>query len=459
MSHLVLAGYRLCKNKESTQRHQKVPFLFSNFKGAKMRVLVKELKDKIGQQVLLYLTLDVLRDQKHIQFILGHDKSGSIQLVISKDKVENHEEIGQLLQGSTFTVKGKVVETSQSKTYGLEIQVDSIDIMSKAEAFPITEDSSIDLRFDFRAVDLKFPKQQLMLKLRSAFEQGCREYLLSKEFTEIHTAKLMSRASESGSQVFKVDYFGKQAFLSQSPQEGKELLVSSGLEGVFEIGSIFRAEDSRSSRHLTEFIGIDVEFAWCFEVEEVMKLEEEMLTYAFSKLEPFKQEVKSHYGIELTTKPTVKYITLNEAKSILKEKCGMSLGKEQDLPDEGERMLYEILGFDFIFVSGYPIAKRPFYHMWEREKGTTKSFDLIFKGIEITSGAIREHRQDVFAKQVVEKGVSLESVENYLKVFKYGCPPHGGFGIGVERIVAKLLGLSSVKEASAMPRDPDRLTP
>lgn len=155
-----------------------------------------------------------------------------------------------------------------------------------------------------------------------------------------------------------------------------------------------------------------MEFAWCFEVEEIMKLEEEMLSFAFAKLEPFKEQVKSLYEIELTTRPTVKYMSLEEAKAILKEKAGMSLGKEQDLPDEGERLLYEILGFDFIFVSEYPIAKRPFYHMWQKEKGTTKLLDLIFKGIEITSGAIREHRHDVFAQQVVEKGVSLESVEN-----------------------------------------------
>lgn len=424
-----------------------------------MRTLVSELKEKIGSEVVLYLTMDVLRDQKHLQFIIAHDKSGSIQLVISKSTLKNHHEIGQLLQGSTFIVHGDVIESAQSKTFGIEIQVKHLNIMSSAEAFPISMDSSIDLRLDYRAVDLKFPKQQLMLKLRSAFEQGCREYLLSKDFTEIHTAKLMSRASESGSQVFKVDYFDKKAFLSQSPQEGKELHVSSGLEGVFEVGSIFRAEDSRSSRHLTEFIGIDVEFSWCFEVEEVMKLEEQMLSFAFSKLEPFKEQVKTLYGIELTTKPTVKYMTLNEAKTILKEKVGLSLSPEQDLPDEGERLLYEILGFDFIFVSEYPIAKRPFYHMWNKEKGTTKSFDLIFKGIEITSGAIREHRHDIFAQQVIEKGVTIESVENYLKIFKYGCPPHGGFGIGVERVITKLLGLSNVKEASAMPRDPDRLSP
>lgn len=424
-----------------------------------MRTLVRELKEKVGQEVTLYLTLEVLRDQKHLQFILGHDKSGTIQLVIPKSKVQSHEEIGQLLTGSTFIAHGIIVEAKQSKTFGLEMQVEKIEIISKAEAWPITSESAIDLRLDYRAVDLKFPKQQLMLKIRSAFEQACREYLLSKEMTEIHTAKLMSRASESGSQVFKVDYFGKPAFLSQSPQEGKQMLLASGLEGVFEIGSIFRAEASHSSRHLTEFVGLDVEFAWCFEVEEVMKLEEELLTFAFSKLEPFKEEVQSLYGIELTTKPTVKYMTLEEAKSVLKEHKGMLLSKEQDLPDEGERMLYEILGHDFIFVSKYPIAKRPFYHMWDTAEGTTKSFDLIFKGIEITSGAIREHRLDVFSKQLLEKGVSLESVENYLKIFKYGCVPHGGFGLGIERVITKLLGLGSVKEASAMPRDPDRLTP
>jgi Aspartyl/asparaginyl-tRNA synthetases len=423
-----------------------------------MRTLVRELKEKVGQEVTLYLTLEVLRDQKHLQFILGHDKSGTIQLVIPKSKVQNHEEIGQLLTGSTFIAQGLIVEAKQSKTFGLEMQVERIEIMSKSQAWPITEESSIDLRFDYRVVDLKSAKSQLMLKLRSAFEAGCREYLYSKEMTEIHTPKLMGTASESGSQVFRVEYFGSYAYLAQSNQFFKEAAVASGLEGVFEIAPVFRAEASHSTRHLTEFTGLDVEFAWCFEVHEVMKLEEEMLIHALSKLEPFVEKVKEIYGIELTTKPTVRYLSLDEAKDILKEK-GFKLGKTQDLPDEGERILYEILGTDLIFVHDYPIAKRPFYHMWDRENGTTKSFDLIFKGIEITSGAIREHRLDVVSQQTLEKGVSLESVSYYLDNFKYGCAPHGGFGLGIERVIAKLLGLSSVKEASFMPRDPDRLTP
>jgi aspartyl-tRNA synthetase len=182
-----------------------------------MRTLVSELKEKIGQQVKLYLTLDVLRDQKHLQFIFGHDKSGSIQLVVSKSKVTNHEEVGQLLQGSAFIVEGELIESKQSR-FGMEVQVEKLEIVSKAQPWPITEESAIDLKFDYRVVDLKSKKNHLMLKLRSAFIQGCREYLLSKELTEVNTPKLMGTASESGSEVFKVQYFDTTAYLAQSSQ-------------------------------------------------------------------------------------------------------------------------------------------------------------------------------------------------------------------------------------------------
>lgn len=422
-----------------------------------MRTLVSELKEKVGQSVTLYLTLDTLRDQKHLQFILGHDKSGSIQLVISKSKVTNHEEISQLLQGSTFVVHGGIVEASQSKTFGLEMQVEKLEVMSKAQAWPITEESSIDLRFDYRVVDLKSKKNQLMLKLRSAFLQGCREYLEREEFVEIQTPKILGAASEGGAEVFHVDYFGQKAFLAQSPQFYKEAAIASGLEKIYEVGPVFRSEQSFSSRHLCEFTGIDLEMAWVFKVEEVMKVEEEMIIHALSTLEPYKEQVKELYGVELTTQPTVKYMTLDEAKEILKTR-GLKCTAQQDLSDEGERILHEILGTDLIFISQYPIAKRPFYHKWDREKGTTESFDLIFKGIEITSGAIREHRFEEITKQALEKGVSLDSIEGYLQSQKFSAPVHGGLGIGLERVISRLLGIS-VKECSMFPRSPDRLTP
>lgn len=420
-----------------------------------MRTLVKELPEKIDQEVTLYLTLDVLRDQKHLQFILAHDKSGPIQLVVAKKSVETHEEIGQLLQGSTFIAHGRVVAAVQSKTFGLEIFIEKIEIMSKAQAWPITEESSIDLRFDYRTVDLKFEKTKLVFRVRSALIQGCREYLLSKSMTEFSFPSLLKTASESGSQVFPVKYFEKTAYLAQSPQFAKQACAMAFEEGTFSVGNIFRAEDSRSSRHLTEFTGFDVEVSWC-SLDEIMKLEEEMLCYAFKKLEPFKEDVKRIFGVDLLTCPTVEYMTLNKAKEILKDH-GMTLSVEQDLPDSGELKLFEILGKDFIFVTDYPIAKRPFYHVWDRENGTTKSYDLIMSGIEITSGSERECSFEKVCEQALEKNVKLDSIEDYLQTFKYGTPKTSGFGMGIERIVAKLLGLSSVKEASLFPKDPDRL--
>lgn len=422
-----------------------------------MRTLVKDLKEKVGESVTLYLTLDVLRDQKHLQFILGHDKSGSIQLVISKKTVTNFEEIGQLLQGSTFIAQGVAVQALQSKTFGIEIQIEKIEIMSKAQAWPITEESSVDLRFDYRVVDLKSKRNQLMLKLRSAFLQGCREYLLSKELTEVNTPKIMGTSSETGSATFKIDYYGETAYLAQSSQFYKESLVAAGIDN-FEISSCYRGEKSSSSRHLTEFTSLDVEYSWVFEVEELMQFEEGLICHALSKLEPFKEQVKELYGIELTTQPKVKYMTLDEAKAILQEHGFTKLGKEQDLPDEGERMLFEILGTELIFVSDYPIAKRPFYHMWEREKGTTKSFDLIFKGIEITSGAIREHRYTEVCQQALDKQMSLEPLKFFLDSHLYGQFPHGGFAVGIERVISRLLGIT-VKESTSFPKDPDRIIP
>jgi aspartyl/asparaginyl-tRNA synthetase len=423
-----------------------------------MRTLVEDVKQQVGEVVTLYLTLDVLRDQKNLQFLLAHDATGKLQLVVDKSSVAEHAHVGRLLAGSTFAVTGTVVAAAQSKTFGVEVQVQSVEIFSRAQPYPVTEASSVDLRFNYRVVDLKAPRWQLMLRLRSAFEFACREFALGRGFTELHTPKLMGNASESGAQVFRVSYFDTQAFLAQSPQFYKQMGIASGLEGVFEIGPVFRAEESRSSRHLTEFTGLDVEFAWAFETAQVMAFEEQMLRYAFAKLRPFAGDVKALFGVDLPIEPSVRYLSLSEAKEILSAH-GLSLGPAQDLPDEGESMLYKVLGCDLIFVSDYPIAKRPFYHAWDRQRGVTKSFDLIFKGIEITTGAVREHRYDVLCQQAVEKGVEPGSITHYLDNFRYGCPPHGGFGLGVERVIAKLLGLSNVKEAAFVPRDPDRLVP
>lgn len=423
-----------------------------------MRTKVEDVKHHLGVVVTLYLTLDVLRDQKNLQFLLAHDVTGKLQLVVDKSSVTGHSLVSEMLTGSTFAATGLIVAATQSKTFGAEMQVHSVEVFSRAQPFPITGTSSVDLRFNYRVVDLKARKWQLMLQLRSAFEFACRQFALGKGFTELHTPKLMGNASESGAQVFRVDYFETDAYLAQSPQFYKQMGIASGLEGVFEVGPVFRAEESRSTRHMTEFTGLDVEFAWVFETAELMAFEEQMLKYAFAQLKGFADEVKVLFGVDLPNEPSVRYVSLNEAKRVLGEH-GMALGPEQDLPDEGESLLYKVLGCDLIFVSDYPIAKRPFYHQWNRGHGVTKSFDLIFKGIEITTGALREHRYDVLSDQAVEKGVDLASITHYLDNFRYGCAPHGGFGLGIERVVMKLLGLSNVKEAAFVPRDPERLVP
>ncbi len=418
------------------------------------RTTVSQYSYSVGSIVTSYLTVDTVRDQKHLQFILAHDFSGKIQLVVPKADLPNHVEIGHMLVGSTFIVTGKLVESKQSKTNRMEIYVHEIEITSLAQAQPINEDSDFENRFLKRVVDLKTEKSQLMLKLRSAFENGCREYSQHWGMTEIHTPKLMGGQSETGADVFKLKYFDTTAFLAQSPQFYKQMGIASGLEGVFEIGPVFRAEQSRSSRHMTEFTGLDVEIAWAFDVEDIMHLEYRMLTHAIRKLHSFTDEARRLFGVDLSTDLTVRYMDMAEAKSLLGANA-----RTEDLTDENERQLYELIGADFIFVKNYPISKRPFYHMWEEDKGTTKSFDLIFRGIEITTGAIREHRLDRLEAQAAKKGIDLTNIDFYLDNFRYGCPPHGGFGLGVERVVTKLLGYKNVKEASFVARDPDWLIP
>lgn len=423
-----------------------------------MPIAVQEAPAHLGQIVSLYLTLDTLRDQKHLQFLLAHDAGGPLQLVVDKAARACHADISHWLAGTTFRATGELVAAPQSKTAGLELRVHDVEAFSLAQARPIGADSSLDLRLTHRVVDLKAPKWLCMLRLRSAFETACRDFALTRGCTEIHTPKLMGQASESGAQVFRVAYFERTAYLAQSPQFYKQMAIAAGLAGVFEIGPVFRAEDSRSSRHLTEFTGLDVELAWVFDVREVMAFGEAMLRHAFACLAPFAAEVREHFDIALPLTPSVTHLSLAEAKTLLAQH-GMPLGADDDLPDEGERLLHALLGHDLIFVHDYPLAKRPFYHLRDRTHGTTHSFDLLFRGLEITTGALREHRYDIVRAQAIDKGIDPDALASYLDTFRYGCPPHGGFGLGVERVIAKLLGLASVKEAAFVPRDPERLTP
>jgi len=266
---------------------------------------------------------------------------------------------------------------------------------------------------------------------------------------------LMSAASESGAEVFEVKYFEGKAYLAQSPQFYKQMAIASGFEKIFMVGPVFRAELSFTTRHMTEFTGWDFEFAYITSHHDVMDTEEAMLKMGFSKL-------KSAGLIDEEIKVPFARLPLADAKSKL-QKAGITSEKEGDLSPDEERGICKIVkeesGSDFVFITDYPPSTRAFYHMRDEQTGLTKGFDLLYKGVEITTGAQREHRYDVLVKQAAEKGLTEESLADYLRFFKYGCPPHGGVGIGPARIIAQILDLPSVKEATFLPRDVKRLRP
>ena len=291
-----------------------------------------------------------------------------------------------------------------------------------------------------------------------------REFLVERNFVEIHTPKLIGAASESGSDVFEVKYFDTKAYLAQSPQFYKQMAMAAGLERIFETGPVFRAEKSYTNKHATEFTGFDLEFSYIESFEDVMKMEEELLAYALLKVkEAHGEELKELYGQELVV-PSLPFprMKLADVYAELEARYGYTVPDELkgDLTTEAERMTKQLcadmFGHEFLFITDYDAKERAFYHMRD-ERGVPCGYDLIWRGVEITTGAQREHRFDVLRAQAEEKGLA-EDVKFYLEFFKYGCPPHGGFGIGIDRLTMLFLGLS-IKEVQFLFRGPNRLTP
>jgi aspartyl-tRNA synthetase len=279
-----------------------------------------------------------------------------------------------------------------------------------------------------------------------------REFAFANGCTEMHTPKLMGTASESGAGVFRLGYFGRDAYLAQSPQFYKQMAIAAGIDRVFEVGPVFRAEPSFTSRHATEFTGVDVELAWIDDVEDVMDFEERMLVHVLAA-------AADRHGLDVAI-PAVPFprITMAEAQRMLRAR-GWD-GPADDLNPEGERRRAAEAGHQFAFVTRYPASARPFYH--RRPVGRpdlTLSYDLLWKGLEITTGAQREHRYDILLRQAAEKGLSPGPMTDYLNCFRYGCPPHGGFGLGLGRLLMILLGLDSLREATFLFRGPNRLAP
>ncbi len=409
--------------------------------------------------------VDVVRDKKNIQFIILRDFSGKIQVTV--DKVA-HPEVGEvfshLLTGATVLVEGELVKSEYVKMGGQEVLADKVEVTSIAEVYPIGPESNLDQRIDFRWLDLRQEKNLLLFKVQTAFTNALREFLLEKEFIEIHSPKLIGTASESGSEVFQVKYFDTFAYLAQSPQFYKQMAMAGGFGRIFECGPVFRAEKSHSRKHATEFTGFDLEFSGIESYEDVMKMEEELLTYALKVVKKkYGEEIKQVFGVEVIV-PSLPFprIKLADLYKELEKRYGYTCPEEEkdDLTTEAEKLCgqfaKDVYGHEFLFVTDYGARKRAFYHL--RKDGVPQGYDLIWKGVEITTGAQREHRYDILRKQAEEKGLDKD-VEFYLQFFKYGCPPHGGFGLGLDRITMNLLELPNIKESMFLFRGPDRITP
>lgn len=436
------------------------------------RTLVSNLKSQSGKKVIVKGFSETIRDQKAVQFVILRDHTGKVQLVHERTEDMTSQAISKLTPESAIIVTGEVVENDRVKLSGLEIQIDKIEIANPADAIlpigVVGEKPSLEKRMDHRFLDLRRPENLLIFKIQTTAEHAMREFWLKNGFIEIHSPKLMGTASESGAELFTVkNYFGREAYLAQSPQFYKQMAMGAGFDRVFEIGPVFRANPSFTSRHDTEFTSIDMEISWIESHQDIMAIESEWIQYFLREIkEKHGKEIKELFGTEFEV-PALPFpqVTMTEAQKIISD-TGYKMQSEVkgDLDPEGERILArhikETKNHDFVFVIDYPISVRPFYHMrYEDEPEKTKSFDLLYRGLEITTGAQREHRYDIIVKQAKEKDLTIEPIKSYLECFKYGTPPHGGLGFGLTRMLMTILGLPNVREVTYLYRGPNRLDP
>ncbi len=439
------------------------------------RTLIKDLAAAADGPISVSGWVDTVRDQKKVQFVVLRDESGAVQLVhprlFDEDGSAAEDPIAAIVSGlsvGTFlTATGELKHDERVKLGGAEIKLDTLDVAASAiPETPIAEDSSGDKRMDWRFLDLRVPKNALVFKIQTTFLHALRSYWVEHDFIEIQTPKLMASASESKAELFEVDYFEGKAYLAQSPQFFKQMAQPAGFGKIFEVGPAFRADPSFTSRHATEFTSIDTELSWIESHEDVMKLHEELLVAGFQAVkDKHGAEIAALYDIELEV-PTVPFprIPLAEAKRIVAERGYQVPRTDDDMDPEGERQIAayvkEAFGHEFVFLTDYASSIRPFYHMRNADDAAlTNSYDLIFNGVEISTGAQREHRIDVLVENAKSKGLDPEELDFYLDFFRYGVPPHGGFGMGLSRVLMLMLHLPNIREATYLFRGPTRLTP
>jgi nondiscriminating aspartyl-tRNA synthetase len=433
------------------------------------RTLIKDLAHAPEGTVSVAGWVDTVRDQKKVQFVVLRDESGAAQLVHPRPEETDPmaEIISGLAAGTHIRVTGELKMDERVKLGGLEVKVASIEVVTEAIAeTPIAADSGIDKRMDWRFLDLRHPRNNLLFRVETTLEHAMRTYWIENGFIEIHTPKLMASASESNAELFELEYFETKAYLAQSPQFFKQMAQSAGFGKIFEIAPVFRADPSFTSRHATEFISVDTEVSWIDSHEDVMRMQEELLVAAISAVkEEHGDEIKELFDVDVVV-PTIPFprIPLAEAKKIVAERGYEVPRADDDMDPEGERQIAayveEKYGHEFVFLTDYASTIRPFYHMRHADNPSlTNSYDLIWRGTEITTGAQREHRVDILEAQAREKGLDPEELSFYLDFFRYGVPPHGGFGMGLQRVMMLLLHQPNLREVTYLFRGPNRLAP
>ncbi len=410
-----------------------------------------------------------IRDIGKLVFIVIRDRKGKIQATFKEDECgeELFKEVKNLGKESVVEITGSVEENGQAPG-GREVKPDEMVVLSEAETpLPLevsgSVDSDLSTRLDERFIDLRKKEEFDIFSFRSKVVSGLRDYFESEEFVEIHTPIISKGGAEGGATLFPVIYYQEEAFLRQSPQLYKQMLMAAGFDKVFEIGPSFRAEKFGTSRHVSEFTQWDVEMAFIEDQNDVMDHLEKGLKHLIGYLKENASRELEDLGIELKEPdydfPRIKF---DEAIDILEKEYDHVPEDPTDLDTKGEKLLgkyFEEKGKEFFFVVGYPGEK--FYYMQGREEDdmASRKFDLIYRGQELSSGGQREHRIDVLHKAMEEEGMDKSNFEFFLQIFKYGIPPHGGFGLGVDRLVTKLLELDNIKEGIMFPRDPNRLSP
>jgi len=397
-----------------------------------------------------------------VRFLILRDVTGVIQAVATKDSAVFEKM--NLSRESTVVIEGKAVKSKQAPG-GVEVVPEKIELLAESEQpIPIdnTDFSKTELpkRLDWRFLDTRRKSTSAIFKIRSSIYKNLVNFFADEKFTIINTPKITTIGLESGAESFVVNYFDKKAVLAQSPQFYKQMFTLGGFERVMEIGQVYRAEKSHTTRHLTEFTGVDFEMGFIKDENDVMDVIENMMKYVITNVKEERKEELVLLKVNLKVPKKIPRIPMAELKKML-SKQGKKLTEEDDLDAEAEKMIGEYalkeFGEEFIFVINYPVKVRPFYHMRPENKKETKSFDLLWRGVEIATGAQREHRLDILQKQAKEKGVKIPKI--YEDIFRYGAIPHGGVGFGLDRITQRMLNLDNIREALLLPRDTERLTP